>query len=77
MQDGGEADVGAQMLLIRCDGRERLGCGLKQEAIDLGLVLVGDRTDDSRQSEHDVKIGDRQQLCLARFEPGLRRQAPV
>ena len=49
VEDGGETDVSAEVLWIGGDGRERLGGGLEQQSIDLGLVLVGDRTDRGRQ----------------------------
>src|SRR5579862_3109923 len=73
VQDRGEADVGAEMLGIGGDRRERLSRRLEQQTIDLGLVLVGNRTDLRRQSEHDVEVRHRQQLGLARLKPGLRR----
>ena len=60
-------------LRIGGDGGQRLGRGREQQAVDLGLVLVGDGADRGRQREHDVEVGDRQQLGLARLEPGLRR----
>ena len=42
---------------------------LNKQAIDLGLVLVGDGSDLRRQGEHHMEIGDRQQLGLARRQP--------
>ena len=58
----------------RCgDGGQRLGSRREQQTVDLGLVLVGNRADLGRQGEHDVEVGNRQQLRLARFEPRLRR----
>ena len=73
VQHGRDADVGAQMLRIGGDRRQRLGRGREQQAVDLGLVLVGDGADRGRQREHDVEVGNRQQLCLARRKPRLRR----
>ena len=55
------------------DRGQRLGRGREQEAVDLGLVLVGDGADRGRQREHHVEVGHRQQLGLARLEPRLRR----
>ena len=55
VQDGGDADVGAEVLGVGRDGRERLGRGREQQSIDLGLVLVGDRADRGWQREHDVE----------------------
>ena len=45
VQDSGEADVGAEVLRIGGDRGERLGRGLEQQSVDLGLVLIGDGTD--------------------------------
>ncbi len=73
VQDRGEADVGAEVLGIGGDRRERLSRRLEQQAIDLGLVLVGDGADLCRQSEDNVEVRHRQQLGLAGLKPGLRR----
>ena len=59
MEDGGEADAGAQMLRVGGDRGQRLGGGPEQEVVDGGLVLERDRADRSRQGEDDVIIGDR------------------
>ena len=69
-----DADIGAQMLRIGGDGGQRLGRGGEQEAVDLGLVLVGDGADRCRQREDHVEVGDRQQLRLAGLQPRLRRR---
>jgi hypothetical protein len=74
MQHGREADLRAQALRILGDRRQRLGGGLKQEAIDLGLVLESNGGDRRRHGEHDVEIGDRQQFGLACLHPSLRRR---
>ena len=73
VQDGGKTNVGAEVLGIGGDCRERLCRSREQQSINLGLVLIGDRTDHGRQSEHDVEVLHRQQLCLACLKPGLRR----
>src|SRR5580700_10303900 len=43
MQDGSDADVGAKVLAVGRNRGEGLGRSLKQQSIDLGLVLVGHR----------------------------------
>ena len=72
VQDGGDADMGAQMLWIGGDGQHRLRCRLEQQIIDRRLVLEGDGGDLGRQREHAMEIADRQQVGLARFEPDAR-----
>ena len=69
VQDGGEADLDAEMLRIAGNGLERFGRGLEQKAIDDGLVLVGDAGNGLRQREDHVEVLDRQQIGLACFEP--------
>jgi hypothetical protein len=48
MQHAGQADPGAEMLRVRGGGDQRLGGGLEQDSVDLGLVLVGDVADRGR-----------------------------
>ena len=74
VQYRGETDLGAEVLGVGGDLRERLGRGREQQAVDLGLVLVGDGADLRRQREHDVEVRHRQQLGLARLQPCLRRR---
>src|SRR5262245_32472462 len=71
VQNGGDADVGAEMLGIGRNGGERLGCRCEQQSINLGLVLVGDRADCGWQREHHVEVRHWQQLGLARCKPRL------
>jgi hypothetical protein len=40
VQHRGEADPGAEVLRAGGDGDERFGCGLEQNAVDHGLVVV-------------------------------------
>ncbi len=71
MQHAGQADPGPEMLWVGRDGDQRLGGGLEEDAIDHGLVLVGDVGDLGRQGEDHMEVGGRQQLGLARGEPVL------
>ena len=75
MQHGGGADARAEVLGIGGDRRQCFGGCAEQEVVDHRLVLQGDLADLRRQREHDVVIGDRQQIGLARLEPPLRRRA--
>ena len=71
VQHCGQSDPRAKMLRIGRDGDERLGRGLEQDAVDDGLVLVGDVADRGRQREHDVVVPNRQQLRFAVGQPFL------
>src|SRR5262245_20275758 len=71
VQDSGDADVGAKVLGIAGNSGERLGCGREQQCVELGLVLVGDGSERSRQREHHVEVGHWQEFSLARSHPFL------
>ena len=75
VQDGQDADAGAEVLGVGRDRDQRLGRGLEQQIVDHGLVLVGDVGDGRRQREHHVIVRHRQQLGLALGQPFLRRRA--
>jgi hypothetical protein len=76
VQDSGHAYVGTKMPAIGGNGGEGLSRGLEQQSIDLGLVLVRNRTDRGRNREHQMKIRNRQELGFARREP-CRRGRPL
>ena len=67
VQNGDQADLGAEA--FGGEDGERLGCRAHQQSIDDPLVLKGDLGRGRRQGEDDVKVGNRQQLGLARGEP--------
>jgi hypothetical protein len=69
VQDGGDADVGTEVLAIGGNGDEGLGRSFKQQSVDLGLVLVGHRADRGRKLEYQVHIGHGQKLGFARRKP--------
>ena len=64
-----EPDLGAQMTGIRRDGPQRLGARPEEEAIDDGLVLVGDGGDRRGHREDDVEVVDGEQVRSARIDP--------
>ena len=68
MQQSDEADFGAQMLGIGSDCPQGLGRRLKQEVIDHGLVLVGDRGNLFRQRKHYVANTDGNEVCCSAIE---------
>src|ERR1700674_5128970 len=76
VQDGGDADVGTEVLAIGGNGDEGLGRSFKQQSIDLDLVLVGHRADRGRKLEYQVHIGHGQKLGFARRKP-CHRSRPL
>jgi len=50
--------LAAQVLGVAGNRRHGVQCGLEQEILDHGLVLVGDGSDLGRQREDDVKVGE-------------------
>jgi hypothetical protein len=69
MQHGSDTDPCVEALGIGGDGECRLGRRLHQQVVDHALVLVGDVTQFTWQSVHDVKVRHRQQLGFAVGEP--------
>jgi hypothetical protein len=69
MQDGEEADLGAEVFRIARDGEKRFRSGLKENAVDRLFVVEGDAGNLFRKGEDDVKIFDRQQFGLPVSEP--------
>lgn len=70
VEHGGDAYPGTEMPGIGGDGEHRLRGGLEQGVVDPSLVLERDGGDLGGQREHDVEMPDRQQVGLARGEPG-------
>ena len=69
VQDGDEADLGAQVFGVSANGAQRLGGGAKQDVVHHSLVLVRDRRNLLRHGEDDVEILNRQQFSLPFFKP--------
>src|SRR3974390_3861777 len=72
VEDSLEADLGTEMFAIPGNGLERLGRGLEENAVDHLLVLVGNRRDCWRQRQDYMKVINRQQISLTRFQPCTR-----
>ena len=70
VKHGGDADPGAEMPGIGGDGQHRLRGGLEQQVVEERLVGERDLGDLGGQREHDMEVTDRQQVGLARGEPG-------
>ena len=76
MQHRGDADARAKMLGIGGDLEHGLRRGLEQDAVDRGLVLIGDAGDGRGQREDHVEVRHGQKLGLAFGEPLPRRSSP-
>ena len=72
VQDQGCADLCSQVLRVGSDSTQDFRGHLEQQAIDHGLVVIGDRADRCRQCEHQVVIVHRQEVGLTGFEPATR-----
>jgi hypothetical protein len=60
------------MLGVGGDGEQSLGSNIEQQAVDHGLVLVGDVGDRRGQREDHMVVLYRQQIGLTRLEPAPR-----
>ena len=69
VEDGEEADLGAEMARVGGYRPERVGDGPEEETVDDGLVLGGDLGDRRGHGEDDVEVLDGQQVRPAPFEP--------
>ena len=69
VQDGEEADLGAEVAGVGRYGAERLGDGPEEETVDDGLVLGGDLGDRRGHGEDDVEVLGGKQVRTAPFEP--------
>ena len=72
MQHRSKADPRPEVLWVGGDRDQRRGRGFEQDAVDHGLVVVGDVGDRRRQREDDVIVGHGQQLGLAIGQPFSR-----
>lgn len=69
VQYGKEANLCPQVLGIGRDRAQGLVRGLKEDAVDLLFVLVGDRSNWLRDSEDDVEIADVEKLGSTVVKP--------
>lgn len=69
MEDGGETDLGSEVLLVAGDGLERLCCGTEEHAVHEALVAEGERTKLVGESEDDMEVMDGQEPCFSFVEP--------
>ena len=74
VENGEEADVGAEVLGIASDGEQRLGRGAEQDVVDDLRVVEGEGGDRFRQREDDMEVLDGQQVSVALLEPAGPRQ---
>src|SRR5580658_4070381 len=69
VQHGEKADRGAEVSGIGGDGEQSFRSGLKQNGVNLSLVLKRQAADLLRKSEHDVEVRNGQELRLLLGEP--------
>lgn len=69
VEDGEEAEAGAEVTGIGGDLLERAGGTAQEEIIEDGRILESQRREALRQGEDDMRVGHRQHVDLARFEP--------
>src|SRR5664279_1169619 len=71
MENGEEPDLGTQVLRIGGDLQEGLGHGPEQQAINQGLVLQGQGSQDMGQCEYHMVVRNWQQFGGALSQPEL------
>ena len=69
VEDGEEADLGAEVARVGGNRAECLGDGSEEETVDDGLVLGGDLGDRRGHGEDDVEVLGGQQVLPSPFEP--------
>ena len=69
VQDGEEADLGAEVAGIGGNGEQCLRDHPEEHGVDQLLGVESDPGHLGGQGEHDVEVGDRQQFGLPLFEP--------
>ena len=73
MEDGEEADLGAEMPRICRDLKQRLRARTKQQAIDQFFVLQGERCQLMGKCEDDMRIRRCEQFGASRCQPAVTR----
>jgi len=68
-----EAEFRAQMTWISPHLQQGLGAGVKQQTVDLALVLQGDRRHRTRQGKNHMHVAGRQQVATTRLQPVVTR----
>jgi hypothetical protein len=74
VEHGEEADLGAEIFGIGSDGRQGLGRGSEQNAVDEIFVLVSNSGDRFGEGEDDMKIRGRENFRFPFFDPFGTRQ---
>jgi hypothetical protein len=74
VEHGEEVDLGAEMFGIGSDGRQGLGGGSEQNAVDEIFVLVSNSGDRFWEGEDNMKIRGRENLRFPFFDPFGTRQ---
>jgi len=69
MEDGGHADIGAEMFGILAKVFQGADGGVKEDVVDSGLMTPGERSEFKGQGEGDHEVLDRQELEALAVEP--------
>jgi hypothetical protein len=72
VQDGQEADPGAEVRRVGGDLEQGVRGGAEQQAVDHPRVLQGDRPEGRREGKDDMEVGDGEQLGRPRLDPPRR-----
>jgi hypothetical protein len=75
VEDGGDADAGAEVLRVSRDRHHHLRRCAEQQIVDDRLVLQGDVCDLGGKREDDMEVADRQQVGFTLGQPGARSGA--
>ena len=75
VEDGGDADAGAEVLRVSRDCHHRLRRRAEQQIVDDRLVLQGYVGNLGGKREDDMEVADRQQVGFTLGQPGARSGA--
>ncbi len=75
MENRQEPDGGSEVTRVGRHVQQRPGGGLEEKPVDHPGVLLGEGSKNLRQGEHDVEVGDGQEMRLLGLEPPGRLAA--
>src|SRR5215469_10285200 len=69
VEDGEEAEVGAEVFGVASDGEKSLGNRAEEDAVNDALVLESDAVEFGGDGKDDVEVGDREEFGFTASEP--------